>query len=208
MKTMNMSLSLQNSSPPPKLKVLFLGYDKSKTVIFDYLNNNECEVSHTDSIITSIKGYDLVISFGYKHIITKDVLDTHHAPIINLHISYLPWNRGAHPNFWSHFDGTPSGVSIHLIDEGVDTGPILFQKYVNFTKNEDTFSKAYYRLIREVEILFIENLELILSKKYTITPQLYLGSCHRVADLPKEFLGWDSNITSEVRRLQIFLKSK
>ena len=32
--------------------------------------------------------------------------------IINLHISFLPFNRGYYPNLWSHQEGTPSGVTI------------------------------------------------------------------------------------------------
>ena len=52
--------------------------------------------------------------------------------IINLHISYLPYNRGAHPNFWSFVENTPSGVSIHQVDSGIDTGKIVIQKQINF----------------------------------------------------------------------------
>ena len=71
---------------------------------------------------------DLIVSFGYRHILRSDFINKCGCPIANLHISYLPFNRGAHPNFWSFYDDTPSGVSIYLIDEGIDTGPILFQK--------------------------------------------------------------------------------
>ena len=63
-------------------------------------------------------------------LLKKRVLNNIIIPIVNLHISYLPWNRGAHPNFWSFFDATPTGVSIHLIDKGIDTGPIIVQKKV------------------------------------------------------------------------------
>lgn len=80
-------------------------------------------------------------------------------PIINLHISYLPGNRGAHPNFWSFYDETPSRVSIHLIDTGIDTGPILFQKYVDFNQDEKAFSQTYKKLVIEIEKLFIENIQ-------------------------------------------------
>ena len=48
--------------------------------------------------------------------------------LINLHISYLPYNRGSYPNYWSFKENTPNGVSIHHIDDGIDTGPVLVQK--------------------------------------------------------------------------------
>ena len=41
-------------------------------------------------------------------------------PIVNLHISYLPFNRGSHPNYWSFVENTPKGVSIHEIDEQIE----------------------------------------------------------------------------------------
>ena len=43
-------------------------------------------------------------------------------------MSYLPWNRGADPNFWSILEDTPKGVTIHIMDESIDTGDILYQK--------------------------------------------------------------------------------
>ena len=104
----------------------------------------------------------------------------------------MPWNKGAHPNFWSFYDNTPSGVTIHLIDAGIDTGDVLYQKKVNFHSNENTFAKTYKRLINEIENLFIENLENIIEKKYIGKRQTEKGSYHNLADLPKSFKGWES----------------
>lgn len=145
----------------------------------------------------------MAISFGYAHILKKHVIESSKAPIVNLHISYLPWNRGAHPNFWSFYDATPSGVTIHLIDEGVDTGPILYQKYVNFADEEITFVQTYNRLVMEIEALFVEKIESIISKSFVPKPQRGKGSLHRVSDLPKEFNGWDSIIEDEIARLDV-----
>ncbi|MCL0081308.1 hypothetical protein M1N64_03665 [Peptococcaceae bacterium] len=49
-------------------------------------------------------------------------MDKFQGRAINLHISFLPWNRGADPNFWSFIENAPVGVSIHYLDEGIDTG--------------------------------------------------------------------------------------
>jgi methionyl-tRNA formyltransferase len=182
-------------------RVLFLGYTREQTTLIDELIKANCEVSHTQEKIESTQGFDFVISYGYRHILGKSIIESSEAPIINLHISYLPWNRGAHPNFWSFFDCTPSGVSIHLVDEGIDTGPILYQRYVNFNKHQVTFSQTYKQLIIEVESLFKENLAEIISGRYRPVPQRRPGSYHRIADLPAEFAGWDCNIHDEVRRL-------
>lgn len=195
------SVELVSQVASPRLKILFLGYAPDQTSLISELAEANCEVWHTDKIIESTEGFELVVSYGYRHILKKDVINSSSAPIINLHISYLPWSRGAHPNFWSFFDSTPSGVSIHLIDEGVDTGPIIYQRYVNFTKNESSFSKTYKRLVSEIELLFKENIEEIISLGFTAVPQRRRGTYHRVSDLPIDFAGWDSEIQTEVVRL-------
>lgn len=192
----------------PTKRVLFLGYTSDQTKIINDLINANCEVWHTQEKIETTQGFDFVISYGYRHILKKTIIESSDAHIINLHISYLPWNRGAHPNFWSFFDCTPSGVSIHLIDEGVDTGPILYQRYVNFSKDQNTFSQTYQQLISEIETLFKENLKEIISGTYKALPQRRKGTYHRVADLPSEFSGWDSDIQDEVRRLDSLLSNK
>lgn len=71
---------------------------------------------------------DWVISFGYRKIIQQRTLDKMPGRIINIHISLLPYNRGAAPNFWSWFDGTPKGVTIHEISAEVDKGLVLAQQ--------------------------------------------------------------------------------
>jgi folate-dependent phosphoribosylglycinamide formyltransferase PurN len=204
---MNTSILLIKSVNKPRAKILFLGYSEKRTVIINELINRKCEVWHTEEKIFSIKNFDLIISYGYKHILNKEVIESSSAPIINLHISYLPWNRGAHPNFWSFFDGTPSGVTIHLIDQGLDTGPIIYQKLISFDSNENTFLQTYKRLNIEIEKLFIDNIEKIISKNFSVFPQLKIGTYHRISDLPKEFSGWDSNIQSEIIRLNSLLNN-
>ena len=205
---MNTTAILIEQVSSPKAKILFLGYSREQTSLVDDLVSKKCEVWHTDEKIQSTVGYDLVISYGYRHILKKEIIECSKAPIVNLHISYLPWNRGAHPNFWSFYECTPSGVSIHLIDEGVDTGAIIYQRYVNFDKEEDTFSKTYKKLIVEIEKLFRDNIDELISKNFIATPQRRKGNYHSVANLPKEFIGWDTVIKEEVVRLDSILNKK
>jgi methionyl-tRNA formyltransferase len=70
------------------------------------------------------------LSVGHRHKIPKRILDLFPQGIVNLHTGYLPWNRGAYPNVWPIIDGSPAGVTLHLMDEGIDTGPILRQVLV------------------------------------------------------------------------------
>lgn len=194
------NITVLSSKDKPRKRILFLGYNREQTKLIDALIGADCEVHHTEGPI-GIVGYDLIVSFGYRHILRKNLIEGVGCPIINLHISYLPYNRGAHPNFWSFYENTPSGVSIHLIDEGIDTGPLIYQKYVNFDAGEITFAETYKRLFEEIENLFLENLELILNDQWEAKPQRGKGTSHLVRDLPEEFNGWGSAIETEIARL-------
>lgn len=146
--------------------------------------------------------YNIVISHGYRHIIKPEVLRKINGIAVNLHISYLPYNRGADPNLWSIAENTPSGVSIHLIDKGLDTGHIVAQKTVAINDDKDTLATSYNNLQKELENLFKEVWPFIASSKINPFPQTGLGTYHSVADKKKleDFLtdGWDTPV-NEVR---------
>lgn len=191
-------------------KILFLGYDQSETVLIDFLSAKNFDVFHSkdkpEDIFSAGKNFDfldfaLVISFGYRHIIPKSVIENSPS-IINLHISMLPYNRGTHPAFWSAYECTPSGVSIHTIDEGIDTGPLLYQKEVDIDQKKNTFTEVHHILRQELEDLFITNFNQIVSGKYPQRKYTSAGTYHNSWDLPKDFLGWDVNISSEINRLK------
>lgn len=129
------------------------------------------------------EGFDWLISFGYRHILKLDILDRFPNRAINLHISWLPWNRGADPNFWSWFDGTPKGVTIHQMDKGVDTGPILAQQACfPFGGRGHDLRSSYWVLIREMAALFATNWPDILAGKLEPKPQSGIGSTHKAID--------------------------
>ena len=187
--------------------ILFLGYDETKTRLIEFLRKNDCTVKHNNDIVKDFSRYDLVISFGYQHIMRAETLVTAKRGVLNLHTSYLPFNRGSHPNFWSFYEGTPNGVSIHLVDEGIDTGPIVFQKLVKFDKIEKNFSQTYNRLIVEIENLFENNIQAILTNEFTLTHQEIGGTHHYIKDLPTDFAGWSADIETEIARLHSIASS-
>jgi len=139
---------------------------------------------------------DLAVSYGYRHILKPQILKEFKRPVVNLHISYLPWNRGADPNLWSFLEKTHSGVSIHQIDHGVDTGPILAQAQVHQDLRAGTLASSYKKLVEEIEKLFFKNLPAILQHKIQSKEQIPGGSFHKSQDKQK-FLhllhsGWDT----------------
>lgn len=165
--------------------------------------DNLCSLKKLDDL----DQYKLIVSYGFRHIIPDKILNTTSTPFINLHISYLPFNRGAHPNFWSFYDNTPSGVTIHqIIDSSLDTGPIILRKKLEFDQKKYTFKQSYIILKNEIECLFIKNIEKLINNEWEVQKQNDRSSYHCKNDLPKNFMGWDQNIFKEIRRLKRELK--
>jgi len=149
--------------------------------------------------VPPLHGIDFIVSFGYPHIIGKDILDAMGDRIVNIHIAFLPWNRGTDPNFWSWFDDTPKGITIHRIDAGIDTGNILVQQLIRSWPQSTTLKSSYDRL-RMVGIkLFADNWKNIRRDGLATRKQdpVY-GSTHKRTDKDRWFnelpLGWDTPV--------------
>jgi len=128
------------------MKILFLTNNEVSRPLINWLSERAFVMVWNDKLapsdVLNMKP-DLVVSYSYRHIIKQDVLDTLPDKFINLHIALLPYNRGADPNAWSFLDETPKGVTIHIIDKGIDTGPILCQREVFFDYAKDTLGGTY-----------------------------------------------------------------
>ncbi len=190
-----------------KKKVIFLGYRSNKTNLIKFLrnkNNIVREFGNKNINKKNIKNSDLIISFGYRKIIKEKILKISKRPILNLHISYLPYNRGSHPNFWSFIMNTPKGVTIHEIDKKIDMGNIVFRKKVFFKKNLDlTFNESYRILIKEIEKLFIKNYTKIINGTYVPKKIKFKGSFHKSSELPKSLRSWNIKISEFIKNYTI-----
>jgi len=192
-----------------KFKCLFLGYGKKKTILIDFLKKKGIQVKHLKRDLNNndLKDINLIISFGYNKILSKNILDNVSRPPINLHMSYLPYNRGSYPNFWSFILDTPKGITIHEINEGADTGNIIYQKKFKLNPNlkiYSTFRKTYNYLFHKLEDLFIEKFEEILTLSYTTKKQKKILPIKKDKDLPAEILSWDTNIKDFKKKFMKF----
>lgn len=77
------------------------------------------------------KDVDLIILAGYMRFIGKVLLENYPEKIINIHPAYLPEFPGAH-GIQDAFEAgvNQTGVTVHYVDEGVDTGPVILQERV------------------------------------------------------------------------------
>jgi len=144
------------------VEAVFLGMNEAGEEIYDWLNQrNDVEVKalltekEQLSLIEQLEP-DIVISSGFEHKVPKEIIEVPEQGIVNLHPSYLPYNRGSHPHIWSLVEGTPAGVSIHYMVENIDEGPIIDRKEVR-VEPQDTARTLYDRLTREMVELFKKN---------------------------------------------------
>ena len=183
------------------MNVLVLGYRPSPiTPIIKATNDHVIEADYPiNTEFLEKNNIELAVSFGFRHIIKKPVIEYLQGNIVNLHVSLLPWNRGADPNLWSFLENTPKGVTIHYIDEGLDTGDIIAQKQVYFKTNDHTLATTYNILRQEIIDLFEIEWPSIRQSIARRKPQGPDGSFHLAKDKMKfEYLlfqkGWDTPV--------------
>jgi len=76
-------------------------------------------------------GVELVVLAGYMHLLTEPFLRRFPERIVNVHPSLLPAFPGAHAIRDAIAAGAdPTGVTVHYVDEGLDSGPVLAQEPV------------------------------------------------------------------------------
>jgi phosphoribosylglycinamide formyltransferase-1 len=101
-----------------------------------------------EELIQTIATYspDLVVCAGFMRILPANVVQAFSPNLINMHPALLPLYPGAHAVRDALADGaTVTGASIHVVDEGVDTGPVIAQTEVSVLPN-DTESSLHERI--------------------------------------------------------------
>ena len=132
------------------------------------LSSDMREPSFVDLLAT------LNLTFGvsafFNHILGKEILDIFPNGVINLHTSFLPWNKGSNPNIWSIIKDDPAGVTLHLMNEQVDAGPIIarenFEVPLNYTGKE-----LYLELESRIVMLFRQYWPLIKDHDFSLIQQ-------------------------------------
>lgn len=94
------------------------------------------------------RGVELVVCAGYMHLLTPAFLER--FPCVNVHPSLLPAFPGAHAVEEALAAGVDeTGVTVHFLDEGVDTGPVIAQERVT-VEPSDT-AESLHRRLQQVE---------------------------------------------------------
>ncbi|MGO9137896.1 MAG: methionyl-tRNA formyltransferase [Syntrophales bacterium] len=114
---------------------------------------------------------DLAVVAAFGQILPRDILQIPKMGCINVHPSLLPKYRGAAPINWALIRGEEkTGVTIMLMDEGMDTGDILTQEETMIEPTE-TFGNLSERLAVMGARLLLATIDMVASGNYTRTPQ-------------------------------------
>jgi len=125
-----------------------------------------------------LDGSDVIFLLWWSHIISPEILAIPSIGFVNLHPSYLPHCRGKDPYFWSIVEGVPFGLTIHFVDDGIDTGDILFQKMIPVSL-EDTGESLYRKAAELAPTFLYDKFDDIVTGNYIRKPQdLNEGSRH------------------------------
>jgi folate-dependent phosphoribosylglycinamide formyltransferase PurN/RimJ/RimL family protein N-acetyltransferase len=170
------------------VKILYLTNNKNTLPLFKWIAERCKAEIFSDRLTIDILSYlkpELVISYNYSYLISRQCIKYVNYNIINMHISYLPWNKGVSPNLWSFIDDTPKGVTIHMLTEGLDEGDIIYQEIIQFDPKLESFESTYKKLNDAIEKLFMLHWDEIKSGKYKVVArkQEGEGSYHTISDL-------------------------
>jgi methionyl-tRNA formyltransferase len=127
---------------------------------------------------------DICVSAYFGYIVPPAFLRLFNAGAMNLHPGLLPFNRGAYSNVWAIVDKTPAGVTLHYMDEGIDTGDIIAQLPVEI-EPVDTGQTLHAKLERAAVELFTNTWPAVSAGTVTAVKQQGEGTSHRVRDVER-----------------------
>ena len=110
-----------------------------------------------------------LFSFEYESLLKNKNFKS--SNLFNFHFSLLPKYRGCHTNFYQILNGEKiSGVTLHKIDSGIDTGDIVDKVSFKINKN-DTAHDNYLKLMKYSFLLFKTNFNKIIKGNYKLKKQ-------------------------------------
>ena len=137
-----------------------------KTIFIDpstYLSSKE----YDRALVLKLKEFsiDLICLAGYMRILGEEVIQTFEKKIINIHPSLLPAFPGLNAQKQAINHGVKfSGCTVHFVDSGVDSGPIILQTVVPIYDNDDEKSLSK-RILEQEHYLYPKAIKMIQEKK-------------------------------------------
>ncbi len=114
------------------------------------------------------KKIDLVVLAGYMRILSPYFIRTYKNKIINIHPALLPSFPGLHAQRQTlEYGAKVSGCTVHFVDEGVDSGPIILQKAVEVS-DDDTEESLAEKILKEEHQIYPRAIQLFSESRLMI----------------------------------------
>ncbi|QCQ22255.1 methionyl-tRNA formyltransferase [Desulfoglaeba alkanexedens] len=183
---------------PPPVKVL------AETLGLKVYQPEKIRSPEVVAYLTSF-GADCLVLVAYGQLLPKRLLDAFPLGAVNAHPSLLPRHRGAAPIQRTLLAGeTVTGVSIMLMDAGMDTGPVLARKKVPIGDTE-TFGSLHDRLAQVGAELLVETLAAWHAKKIQPEPQdNRLATAAPPIHKDELIIAWQDPASAIVNRIRAF----
>lgn len=130
----------------------------------------ETKVAYERALVNALKDleFDLVILAGYMRVLGETFLEEIKTPIMNIHPSLLPSFTGLHAQKQALDYGVKySGCTVHFVDSGLDTGPIIKQSVVEVL-DTDTEQSLSARILEKEHLLYSEVISLFAENKLDV----------------------------------------
>src|SRR5262245_17570380 len=137
---------------------------------------------------------DVMCMASFSQILRPEEFQIPPLGTINLHHSALPKYRGPNPYFWQHHEMDLDGaVTVHFVDEGIDTGDILLQDHF-LIRLGATYRDVSLRSLRIGTASMIRALGLLAGDRATRRPQRHLPCplYARFVESPEDLVQWDA----------------
>ena len=164
--------TVKSGSLPVKIGVLVCdkrdayAIERSKTAGIPFVIVERKEFSSKDDfenqINEELKKYDveLVVLAGFMRLLGKTFIRSWQNSIMNIHPSLLPSFPGLHPQLQAiEYGAKVSGCTVHFVDEGMDSGPVILQKAVEVF-SDDTEDTLAERILKEEHKLYPDAIRL------------------------------------------------
>ncbi|MFQ5586185.1 MAG: phosphoribosylglycinamide formyltransferase [Thermodesulfobacteriota bacterium] len=138
----------------------------------EVLPNNACpsREEYDRKVVEVLKSnkVDLVLLAGFMRIITGTLINVFPMRIMNIHPALLPAFPGLHVQRKAIEHGAKfSGATVHFVDEGVDTGPIIIQAVVP-VHDDDTEETLAARILKEEHRIYPQAIQLFAEGRIKI----------------------------------------
>ena len=144
---------------------------KKHNINFDVIDSNAMSRDKFDQKVIDVflkKNIEVVVLAGFMRILTPKFIKTYRNKILNIHPSLLPAFPGAHAHRDTiNYGAKISGCTAHLVDKGIDSGPIIMQVSIEVENGETEDSLSTKILVHEHNIL-PKTLQLLCSDKLII----------------------------------------